>query len=64
VLGCWVAESESEASWGEVFAELKQRGLSGVRYVVSDDHAGMAYNLKRIVKVLGATGATQALAAA
>ncbi len=41
VLGCWVAESESEASWGAVFAELKQRGLSGVRYVVSDDHAGM-----------------------
>jgi transposase-like protein len=23
VLGCWVAESESEASWGAVFAELK-----------------------------------------
>ena len=30
VLGCWVAESESEASWGAVFSELKQRGLSGV----------------------------------
>ena len=25
VLGCWVAESESEASWGAVFAELKRR---------------------------------------
>ncbi len=25
VLGCWVAESESEASWGAMFAELKQR---------------------------------------
>ena len=36
VLGCWVAESESEASWGAVFAELKQRGLHGVQYVVSD----------------------------
>src|ERR1039457_353608 len=32
VLGCWVAESESEASWGAVFLELKQRGLRGVRY--------------------------------
>jgi putative transposase len=41
VLGCWVAESESEASWGAAFSELKQRGLRGVRYVVSDDHAGM-----------------------
>ncbi len=47
VLGCWVAESESEASWGGVFAELKQRGLQGVRYVVSDDHAGMVKAIGR-----------------
>jgi transposase-like protein len=47
VLGCWVAESESEASWGAVFAELKQRGLQGVRYVVSDDHAGMVKAIGR-----------------
>ena len=47
VLGCWVAESESEASWGAVFAELKQRGLHGVRYVVSDDHAGMVKAIGR-----------------
>ena len=47
VLGCWVAESESEASWGAVFAELKQRGLSGVSYVVSDNHAGMVRAIER-----------------
>jgi len=47
VLGCWVAESESEASWGAVFLELKQRGLRGVRYVVSDDHAGMVKAIGR-----------------
>jgi len=47
VLGCWVAESESEASWGAVFGELKQRGLSGVRYVVSDDHKGMVKAIER-----------------
>jgi transposase-like protein len=47
VLGCWVAESESEASWGAVFAQLKQRGLKGVRYVVSDDHAGMVKAIER-----------------
>jgi len=47
VLGCWVAESESEASWSAVFAELKQRGLHGVRYVVSDDHAGMVKAIDR-----------------
>jgi transposase-like protein len=47
VLGCWVAESESEASWGAVFSELKQRGLSGVSYVVSDDHKGMVKAIER-----------------
>jgi putative transposase len=47
VLGAWVADSESEASWGAVFGELKQRGLRGVRYVVSDDHAGMVKAIGR-----------------
>ena len=47
VLGAWVAESESEASWGAVFSELKQRGLRGVRYVVSDDHAGLVRAIER-----------------
>jgi len=47
VLGAWVADSESEASWGAVFGELKQRGLRGVRYVVSDDHAGMVRAIGR-----------------
>ncbi len=41
VLGAWVADSESESSWGQVFGELKQRGLRGVGYVVSDDHGGL-----------------------
>src|ERR1035437_10454713 len=47
VLGCWIAESESEAGWGAVFSELKQRGLRGVSYVVSDDHAGMVKAVER-----------------
>ena len=47
VLGAWVAESESETSWGQVFGELKQRGLRGVRYVVSDDHRGMVRAIER-----------------
>jgi len=41
VLGAWIADSETEASWGQVFGELKQRGLRDVRYVVSDDHRGL-----------------------
>jgi transposase-like protein len=47
VLGAWVADSESETSWGAVFDELKRRGLRGVRYVVSDDHAGMVRAIGR-----------------
>jgi transposase-like protein len=47
VLDCWVAESEAEASWSAVFSELKQRGLRGVRRVVSDDHAGMVKAIER-----------------
>ncbi len=47
VLGRWVAESESEASWGAEFAQLKERGLKGVRYVVSDHHAGMVKAIDR-----------------
>ena len=47
VLGAWMADSESEASWGAVFGELKQRGLGGVRYVVSDDHAGLVRAIER-----------------
>jgi len=41
VLGVWCADSESEASWSTVFRELKERGLHGVSYVVSDDHTGL-----------------------
>jgi putative transposase len=47
ILGTWVADSENEASWSEVFKELKDRGLNGVRYVVSDDHAGLVKAIGR-----------------
>jgi transposase-like protein len=47
ILGTWVADSESEATWSEVFAELRQRGLAGVRYVVSDDHQGLRAAIDR-----------------
>ena len=47
ILGTWVADSESEASWSDVFKELKERGLHGVRYVVSDDHAGLVKAIGR-----------------
>jgi len=52
ILGTWVADSESEATWceatwSEVFAELKERGLEGVCYVVSDDHKGLRAAIDR-----------------
>ena len=47
ILGVWIADTESEASWSEVFNELKMRGLGGVRYIVSDDHKGMRRAIDR-----------------
>lgn len=48
-LGCWLGSSESLESWGAVFAELTQRGLTGVRYVVSDEHQGLVSALRRFL---------------
>ena len=47
VLGVWCADSESEASWSVVFRELKERGLHGVSYIVSDDHTGLTKAIAR-----------------
>jgi len=41
ILGAYTANTESETAWSEVFADLRERGLSGVRFVVSDDHQGL-----------------------
>jgi transposase-like protein len=46
VLAVEYAHRESENSWKEFLLGLKQRGLHGVRLVVSDDHPG----LKRAVR--------------
>jgi len=40
-LGVRIGDSESEVFWKETFDWLKQRGLRGVRFVVSDEHAGL-----------------------
>ena len=41
ILSVDVADSESEASWSDVFKNIKDRGLSGVRLITSDDHGGL-----------------------
>jgi putative transposase len=41
ILGVSVSLSEAEVHWREFLASLQERGLHGVRYIVSDDHAGL-----------------------
>jgi putative transposase len=41
ILGVEVADTESEATYQELFRSLKERGLSGVELVISDDHEGL-----------------------
>jgi len=41
VLGMRVATSETGAAWNEFFADLVARGLTGVRLITSDAHAGL-----------------------
>ena len=46
VLGIELAGRETHTSWRDFLLRLKERGLSGVELVISDDHAG----LKRAVQ--------------
>lgn len=41
VLAVELANRESRSSWRDFLVRLKERGLSGVEFVVSDDHAGL-----------------------
>ncbi len=41
ILDWRLADSESESSWSTMFRELKDRGLSGVKLLVSDAHRGI-----------------------
>lgn len=41
IIGFRVANSESEGSWGDFFASLKDRGLKDVHLITSDDHKGL-----------------------
>ncbi|HEX2262680.1 MAG TPA: IS256 family transposase [Pseudonocardiaceae bacterium] len=47
ILGVAVADTESEATYQDLFRSLKARGLSGVRLVISDDHAGLRQAITR-----------------
>jgi len=49
VLGVEMANRESRSSWREFLAGLRERGLHGVEYVVSDNHAGLKAAIREIV---------------
>lgn len=47
VLSVEMGDSENETTWNDVLKKLKGRGLSGVRYVVSDDNKALVAALAR-----------------
>lgn len=49
VLGVGLANRESKTSWREFLVGLKQRGLRGVEFVVSDDHEGLKNAISEIL---------------
>jgi putative transposase len=47
ILAVEVSDTESEATYQELFRSLKARGLSGVELVVSDEHQGLKAAISR-----------------
>ena len=47
LLGLKVGNSESEAFWAEFISHLKERGLGGVKLVISDAHSGLTKAIRR-----------------
>jgi putative transposase len=50
VLGVDVGDSENETFWTEFLRDLKDRGLDGVRLVISDAHAGLKAAIKKVLQ--------------
>ena len=49
VLAVDLAPRESQSSWKDFLVRLKDRGLYGVEFVVSDDHAGLKKALTEVL---------------
>ena len=47
ILDWRVGDSESEETWGEVFRQLKDRGLKGLKLLTSDAHKGIVAAMRR-----------------
>ncbi|MFF1918286.1 IS256 family transposase [Streptomyces sp. NPDC058239] len=48
-VGVMVDDSESEASWTAFLRSLRERGLCGVRLVVSDSHSGLVKAIRKVM---------------
>jgi putative transposase len=53
VLGVDVGDSENETFWTEFLRDLKDRGLDGVKLVISDAHAGLRAAIRRVLQGAG-----------
>ncbi len=53
VLGVDIGDSETEVFWTEFLGSLRDRGLAGVKLVISDAHAGLRASIR--TKFQGAT---------
>lgn len=53
VLAVELANRESQSSWKDFLVRLKERGLSGVEFVVSDDHAGLKKAIREVLTEAG-----------
>jgi hypothetical protein len=47
LLGLKVGDSETETFWAEFLSHLKERGLDGVKLVISDAHTGLTRAIRR-----------------
>src|SRR5690554_157225 len=50
VLGVDVGDSENETFWTEFLRDLRDRGLAGVKLVISDAHAGLKAAIKKVLQ--------------
>ena len=49
ILAVELANRESRSSWRDFLLGLRKRGLSGVEFVVSDDHAGLKAAIREVL---------------
>jgi len=47
ILDWRIGDSESEDTWGRLFEDLRERGLNGLKMIVSDAHGGIRKALER-----------------